>query len=86
MGLVMMLGVIIITYTIYKRNIVLDTDNNEQIQSSKCPIESIILPNAAVSISLTHNKLGVLTDEQDILIYDLCKGKLLNKIKLITKQ
>ncbi len=85
MGLVMMLGVLIITYTIYKRNIVLDKDNIEQNQSSKCPTESILIPSSAVSASITQNKLAILTEEQDVLIYDVCKGKLLSKIKLIIK-
>jgi hypothetical protein len=82
MGVVMMLGVMIITYTIYKRNIVLDKEYMAANQETKCSFDTIKIPNVAKSASLNHDKLTILTEGQQVLIYDACTGKLLNKIKL----
>ncbi len=82
MGLVMMIGVMIITYTIYKRNIVLDKEYTVSTTEQKCTNETIKIPNVAKSVSLNENKMTILTEGQQILIYDSCTGKLLNKIKI----
>lgn len=82
MGLVMMIGVIIITYTIYKRNIVLDKEFAASTAPTQCNNELVKIPNVAKSVSLAENKLTILTEGQQILIYDACSGSLLNKIKL----
>jgi hypothetical protein len=82
MGVVMMLGVMIITYTIYKRNIVLDKEYMAANQEAKCSVDTINIPNVAKSASLNNDKLTILTEGQQVLIYDACTGKLLNKIKL----
>ncbi len=86
MGLVMMIGVTIITYTIYKRNIVLDKEFTNSTQQSKCDIKSLKIPNTPKSASLDETKLIMLTEEDLVLIYDICTGKLLNKIKLDVQQ
>lgn len=83
MGLVMMIGVMIITYTIYKRNIVLDKEYSTSSSEVKCSHDVLKIPNVAKSAALNEtNKLTILTEGQQILIYDACTGKLLNKIKL----
>jgi hypothetical protein len=86
MGIVMMLGIMIITYTIYKRNILLD----EQYANITLPCSkniSIELPadKEVRSSSVAGNLLSILTEDSQILIYDQCSGNLLKTVNLIKK-
>jgi len=84
MGIVMMMGIMVITYTIYKRNIILDKEY--VAMPGSCNIDNIVVPSTVKSASMSQNYLSVLTDDSLLLIYDSCDGKLLKSINLDVKK
>lgn len=84
MGIVMMIGIMIITYTIYKRNILLDVNASSTILS--CAKDSTVtIPESKVikGISITGDFISILTEDNDVLIYDHCGSNLQKIIKIV---